>query len=235
MSEQLIKSAKRVKEHGEVFTPQWMVDKMLDVEEVRESIENIHATFLEPSAGEGVFLMTILARKLDNVKERYADTLEQYEQYALYALTTLYGVELLRDNLNLCRQNLLAIFTKHYMEQAEHFKKKVKPAIIKNVYAILNINIVQGNFLTRQTDLDGPIVFSEWTLLTNIDKEKPPKTLRITRTDYTLDDIHEQVEHETGYVYGYTDERHPYYYQEVRVNQIYKLEVVLRERREGTE
>ena len=71
MSEGLIKSKKRVQQHGEVFTPAWMVKKMLDTPGIKEACENIYATFLEPAAGDGNFLLAILERKLKAVTEQY--------------------------------------------------------------------------------------------------------------------------------------------------------------------
>lgn len=71
MKENLIKSKHRVQKHGEVFTPSWMVQKMLDTPGVKEACESISATFLEPSAGDGNFLQAILERKLAAVVKRY--------------------------------------------------------------------------------------------------------------------------------------------------------------------
>lgn len=79
MEQKLIKSRMRVRKHGEVFTPAWMVEKMLNVEGIKESCNTIDATFLEPAAGEGNFLMAILERKLNLVKEQYSPTLAHYE------------------------------------------------------------------------------------------------------------------------------------------------------------
>ncbi len=70
--EKLIKSKERVQQHGEVFTPQWMVKKMLDVEGIKQACENIDATFLEPAAGDGNFLVAILERKLKSVTDHFS-------------------------------------------------------------------------------------------------------------------------------------------------------------------
>ncbi|HEO0860675.1 TPA: methylase, partial [Streptococcus agalactiae] len=71
MEENLIKSKHRVQKHGEVFTPSWMVQKMLDTPGIKEACENVSATFLEPSAGDGNFLQAILERKLASVIKQY--------------------------------------------------------------------------------------------------------------------------------------------------------------------
>ena len=71
MEENIIKSKERVQKHGEVFTPSWMVQKMLDTPGIREKTADIYATFLEPSAGDGNFLEAILQRKLSAVTRNY--------------------------------------------------------------------------------------------------------------------------------------------------------------------
>lgn len=230
--ERLIKSADRVKQHGEVFTPQWMVDKMLAIEEIKAATKDIHATFLEPSTGEGVFLTSILKQKLDCVKQHYATTLTQYEHYASYALTTLYGIELLEDNADLCRLNLVEVFTSEYREQCIRFKSRVKIGIIRNAYAIVWNNVIVGNFLTRQTIFNQPIVVPEWTLVVPINLNKPQKTLRIIRTDYTLDDMEKGNTNIKGHIYGKINDRDAYCYEEKSASQLYKMGVIKRERRD---
>lgn len=91
MTEQIIKSKQRVQKHGEVFTPSWMVQKMLDTPGVKEACENIYATFLEPAAGDGNFLEAILARKLTAVKEQYHQ--RNWKTKSLFALSSIYGIE----------------------------------------------------------------------------------------------------------------------------------------------
>lgn len=73
MEEKLIKSKHRVQKHGEVFTPSWMVQKMLDTPGVKEACENVSATFLEPAAGDGNFLLAILR---ENYKQLSTNTMK---------------------------------------------------------------------------------------------------------------------------------------------------------------
>lgn len=98
MSEQaqLVKSRQRVADHGEVFTPQWMVGDMLDL--VKDESERIDARVLEPACGEGAFLQEILRRKLATVHARYGKNDFERRHYALLALMSTYGIELLADN-----------------------------------------------------------------------------------------------------------------------------------------
>lgn len=53
----LVKSKQRVADHGEVFTPAWMVEAMLDL--VKGETERIDSRFLEPACGSGNFLVPI--------------------------------------------------------------------------------------------------------------------------------------------------------------------------------
>ncbi len=67
--ENLVKSRQRVADHGEVFTPSWMVEDMLDL--VKAESERIDSRFLEPACGSGNFLKSVLKRKLTTVQSRY--------------------------------------------------------------------------------------------------------------------------------------------------------------------
>src|SRR5690625_8051956 len=104
--EEISKCKRRVQKHGEVFTPKRIVNKMLNIPGVKEACESLTKTFLEPSAGEGAFLTAILERKLTKVTETYNADLKQFENHSLLALTTLYGVELLEDNVQTCVMNM---------------------------------------------------------------------------------------------------------------------------------
>ena len=108
----LMKSKSRVQKHGEIFTPQWVVDKMLSIPGIKEKAENIFATFLEPSAGEGAFLLAIENMRLQFVLEQYNK--EQWSTYALWALSSIYGIEFLEDNLVAAQQNMLDLFAVFY-------------------------------------------------------------------------------------------------------------------------
>jgi type I restriction-modification system DNA methylase subunit len=104
----LIKSKKRVADHGEVFTPPWIVEAMLDL--VKGETERIDSRFLEPACGSGNFLVRVLQRKLGAVELKFGKSEFEKQQYALLALMCIYGIELLADNIAECRANLLEIF-----------------------------------------------------------------------------------------------------------------------------
>src|SRR5579872_6359822 len=103
----LIKSKKRVADHGEVFTPTWMVEAMLDL--VKAETERIDSRFLEPACGSGNFLVRILQRKLAAVEVKFAKSEFEKRHFALLGLMCTYGIELLGDNVSECRTNLLEV------------------------------------------------------------------------------------------------------------------------------
>ena len=107
----LVKSKQRVADHGEVFTPAWMVEAMLDL--VKGETERIDSRFLEPACGNGNFLVQILRRKLAAVELKYGKSDFERRHYALLALMCVYGIELLPDNIADCRANLLEIFAEY--------------------------------------------------------------------------------------------------------------------------
>lgn len=200
-SETIIKKKKRVQIHGEVFTPQWIIDKMLNTPEIKEACENLTTTFLEPAAGEGAFLMTILIRKLEIVSCQYNEGIRQYEHFSLLALTTLYGIELLPDNVKQCQINLYQIYLQYYIRaNNKHNNKLLNEDTLKSAKFIIGLNIRQGNFLTKLTINKEPIVLSEWKVLSDLDKKK----VLVIRTEYTLEEIQEQVIKIEGSVYKYS-------------------------------
>ena len=192
-SEKLIKSKERVQKHGEVFTPSWMGQKMLDTEGVKEACENLTATFLEPAAGDGNFLVAILRRKLTMVSEQYNSSIRQYTHYSLYALSTLYGIELLEDNAQMCVMNLFEVYKDFYGEAVKKHEDKQSESTLNNAKFIISKNIVQGNFLTRKLSSGETIVFSEWEIT-----KQTATMLKVQRTEYSLDEIFAGKDKEAG-------------------------------------
>lgn len=154
-----VKSKQRVSDHGEVFTSEREVNAMLDL--VKQETERIDSRFLEPACGTGNFLVEILRRKLDVVKSRYRKNQLDYERYAVIAISSIYGIDLLLDNVKECRQRLYTIIEEQYQTL---FKTVVKMECLDSVRFILERNIIQGDALTlTKPDSDEPIVFSEWS------------------------------------------------------------------------
>jgi hypothetical protein len=152
----LVKSKKRVADHGEVFTPRWMVEAMLDL--VKGETERIDSRFLEPACGNGNFLTQILRRKLTAVELKYADSDFEKRHYALLGMMCLYGIELLEDNISECRVNLLAIF-------AEYLHLAPADDLYRAALYVLSQNLVHGDARTMRTNNRLPITIAEWGYL----------------------------------------------------------------------
>ena len=154
--EGLVKSKQRVADHGEVFTPSWMVEDMLDL--VKTESERIDSRFLEPACGSGNFLKSVLKRKLITVQTRYRKSDFERHHHALFALMCIYGIELLKDNVEECRENLLAIF-------ADYLQVSPDDIWYRAAQTVLKVNILHGDALTLTTSEGRPIEFPEWGYL----------------------------------------------------------------------
>ncbi|GFP06799.1 methylase [Lactobacillus helveticus] len=177
MSEKIIKSADRVKDIGEVFTPRKTVDFMLDQPEIKEKVNSLTATFLEPSAGEGAFLVELLRRKLSFATEQSKDVSDMQNKF-LQALSTLYGIELMEDNVELLVMNMANTFRDVYFNTFKPEDQSQK--VLKSANIIISANMAQGDTLKRTTATGDPIIFSEW---------KPVGNNKVQRTEYTFDAI----------------------------------------------
>ncbi len=151
-----VKSKQRVADHGEVFTPAWLVEAMLDL--VRPETERIDSRFLEPACGSGNFLVRILQRKLAAVELKFGKSDFEKRHYALLALMCTYGIELLPDNIAECRANLLEIF-------ADYLKIGEADDLYRAASYVLSQNLVHGDALKMRTHDGQPIIFAEWGYL----------------------------------------------------------------------
>lgn len=159
-----VKSKQRVSEYAEVFTAKREVDQMLDL--VKQETERIDSRFLEPACGTGNFLAEVLERKLAVVENRYKKSQLEYEKNSLVAISGIYGIDILEDNVNACRDRLLGVFTKH---RSRNCKTETSAKYLESVEFILGKNIIYGDALdlTAGQDKREPIVFSEWAFLGN--------------------------------------------------------------------
>lgn len=156
-----IKSKQRVKDHGEVFTQEREVNAMLDL--VKNETERIESRFLEPACGDGNFLAPILKKKLAIVNRKYGSSQNEFERMSLIAVSSIYGVELLRDNVEVCVERLYEIFNDIYKKL---YKDKSKDEFRKSIQFVLKRNILQGDALTlKRVDNKEHIIFSEWSLV----------------------------------------------------------------------
>lgn len=152
----LIKSKKRVADHGEVFTPPWMVEAMLNL--VKAETERIDSRFLEPACGSGNFLVPVLQRKLAAVEFKFGKSDFEKRHFALLAVMCLYGIELLPDNIAECRANLLEIVS-------DYLNVNESDDLYRAASYVLSQNLVHGNALTMRTYDRQPITFAEWGYL----------------------------------------------------------------------
>ncbi|WP_440299616.1 hypothetical protein [Huintestinicola butyrica] len=164
--EKQIKSRQRVADHGEVYTAEREVKAMCDL--VSDECNRIDSRFLEPACGDGNFLAEILTRKLVVVKKKYKKSVIDYEKNSLLAVSSIYGVDILVDNVAACRERLFKMWRKEYKSV---MKTAYSEDTEKSVRFILSKNIVCGNALTLMCvdengiDTDTPIIFSEWTFI----------------------------------------------------------------------
>lgn len=186
-TERLVRSKQRVADHGEVFTPAWLVEDMLDL--VGDETARVDSRVLEPACGSGNFLVPALLRKLKTVQVRYGVNVFERNHNALLALMCIYGIELLPDNAEECRHNLLETFCiflgtnidSEYARAAAH---------------VLAFNIVEGDALSMKSNIGETITFPEWGYL---GKGK------FQRRDFRFEDLTQRASYE-GTLFGEMEE-----------------------------
>lgn len=205
--EKQIKSRQRVAEHGEVYTAEREVKAMCDL--VSDECNRIDSRFLEPACGVGNFLVEILERKLAVVKKKYRKSVIDYEKNSLLAVSSIYGVDILADNVDACRERLFKIWQKQYKAVV---KTSYNEDTEKSVLFILSKNIVCGNALTLMCvdengkDTEIPIVFSEWAFImgSNIQRQDFTFSELLNREDKNLlDDNSDEGRLVSRYVCNY--------------------------------
>lgn len=193
--EKQVISKDRVSNHGEVFTNKREVNAMLDL--VQQETERIDSRFLEPACGNGNFLVEILERKLKVVEARYKKSQLEYERNAITVISSIYGVDILEDNVQACRDRLLRIFTKYYIH---HYKKDFNEEFLLSAEFILSKNIIWGDALSMKK-IDGtPITFSEWSAVNGS---------MLKRRDFQLDKLLENVEYDENEMNLFSDTKEP--------------------------
>ena len=176
-----IKSRKRVADHGEVFTAEREVNAMCDL--VASECLRPDSRFLEPACGDGNFLAVILRRKLSELRRKYKKSPRDYEKQAIVAIGSLYGVDIMNDNVLACRERLFYIWDEEY---TAHCGTDATDETREAARFIISRNIINGNALTLMCvdsegkDTKAPIVFSEWTLIGGS---------QMQRSDYTMADL----------------------------------------------
>ena len=198
-----IKSKERVAERGEVFTAEREVNAMLDL--VANECLRPDSRFLEPACGDGNFLSAILKRKLSELRRKYKKSPRDYEKLSIVAIGSLYGVDIMNDNVIACRERLYNIWNEEY---TSHCKTDASDETREAAKFIIDRNIVNGNALTLMcvdedgNDTSAPIVFSEWTLISST---------QMQRSDYTMSDLltynDTSLENGMGNLFALTEEQ----------------------------
>lgn len=151
-----VKSRQRVADHGEVFTPTWLVEAMIAL--VKGEAERIDSRFLEPACGDGNFLVPVLQRKLAAVELKFSKSNFEKQHYALLAVMCTYGIEILADNITDCRANMLKVL-------ADYLKLKDTDELYRAASYVLSQNLIHGDALKMQSCDQQPITFAEWGYL----------------------------------------------------------------------
>lgn len=192
-----IKSKERVADHGEVFTAEREVNAMCDL--VADECLRPDSRFLEPACGDGNFLSVILQRKLTELRRKYKRSSRDYEKLSIVAIGSLYGVDILNDNVLACRERLFRIWDEAY---TAHCKDDASDEVRQAARFIISRNIINGNALTLMCvdpegkDTAAPIVFSEWTLI---------GSTQMQRSDYTLSDL--LLYNDSGSLFALTEDQ----------------------------
>jgi hypothetical protein len=205
LEEKVVNSRHRVKTYGEVFTPRHMVDWMLDL--VREELETgpdfVDKTFLEPAAGHGNFLVAILHRKLRAVEKNYP--LKEWTDASLFALSSIYGIELLEDNHRDAKEAMLTEFLRFHEEHGVPCRPDTR--LWQAAAFLIDTNVVRGDTLAGLDWRGEEIQFSWWSRITGAPGivQREPFTLASLRGeafDFTvyesyrackIDRVHEAV------------------------------------------
>ena len=189
----------RVAERGEVFTAEREVNAMLDL--VANECLRPDSRFLEPACGNGNFLTAILKRKLSELRRKYKNSPYDYEKQAIVAIGSLYGVDIMRDNVEECRERLFSIWNEEY---TAHCKSEASEEARQAAKFIISRNIINGNALTLMcvdsegNDISAPIVFSEWALISSN---------QMQRSDYTMSDLLLYNDNSEGNLFALSEEQ----------------------------
>ena len=181
--EKQVVSKQRVADHGEVYTAKREVNAMLDL--VKEETERIDSRFLEPACGTGNFLVEILNRKMKAVRKHFSNNRYEYDLASAQAVSSMYGVELLADNVETCRSRLLEQYLDTYRQ---HLSVDASLEQERCVRFLLKKNILCGDALTMLQSDGKPITFCEWTFIGMDGKVK--------RRDFELAELLRNVEYD---------------------------------------
>lgn len=130
-----IKSKERVSKLGEVYTPDWIVNRILDLN--KDKSYELTTRYLEPSCGNGNFLVAILDRKLKALKN---DGKLTFKNVAI-GVSNIYGIDIMFDNICESKERMLSLIASYIKLEKEQ---------INVIKYIMNRNIIWGNTLTKE-------------------------------------------------------------------------------------
>ena len=174
-SNENIKNKDRVLNFGEVNTSSREINEMLDL--VKNETQRLDSRFLEPACGDGNFLINVLERKLEVLIKKYSQNKYEFEKYGILLVGSIYGIDILKDNVLKARQRLIDKFVQVYKKC---FRKNLNRDFIESVKFIVQKNILYGDAINFQyVDSDKPLVFSEWSIFKN----------KIKRRDFVFSEL----------------------------------------------
>tara|TARA_B100001121_G_scaffold268575_1_gene252599 strand:+ start:81 stop:725 length:645 start_codon:yes stop_codon:yes gene_type:complete len=156
-----VKNRDRVTKFAEVNTSEREVKNMLNL--VSEETNRLDARFLESACGDGNFLVEILNRKLEVLIKNFKKNQYEFERNSIVVIGSLYGIDILNDNITVARERLFNKFCEKYNDL---FKEKCDPKLTDSIKYIIEKNLIQGDALTlKKINSDKPIIFSQWSII----------------------------------------------------------------------
>ena len=158
----MMSNKSKIEEFAEVFTNQNEVSSMLDL--VKNEVDRIDSTFLEPACGDGNFLCEILNRKINNIIHKYEGSSFEIEKYSFLALTSLHGIDIQNENVLKTRENLFNLFVEKISSV-----NTINPNLEKSALVVLSHNIICANPITLKIDGENEnIIFTQWNFIDEI-------------------------------------------------------------------
>ena len=161
--EQQIKDKSRVSNFGEVLTSKREVLDMLNL--VNTETSRLDSRFLEPACGDGNFLTEVLNFKLNILEKNYSKNQYEFEKFSIQIFTSIYGIDILEDNIISARERLFNQFFDLYNKK---FKSNINQKLLDCIKYILKLNLVHADALSlKKVKNDKFIIFSEWSLVSD--------------------------------------------------------------------
>tara|TARA_X000000950_G_scaffold280039_1_gene373852 strand:- start:476 stop:1138 length:663 start_codon:yes stop_codon:yes gene_type:complete len=186
--EQQIKDKSRVSNFGEVLTSKREVLDMLNL--VNTETSRLDSRFLEPACGDGNFLTEVLNFKLDILEKNYSKNQYEFEKFSIQIFTSIYGIDILEDNIISARERLFNQFFDLYNKK---FKSNINQKLLDCIKYILKLNLVHADALSlKKVKNDKFIIFSEWSLVND----------KIKRRDFEFKNLIDYAPFEKGTLFS---------------------------------